>query len=290
MFKKILKFFNKWDSTEEIWKEIWQTFIKSQTKALDEIKESYFNKDNYPLYKQEYYRLEKELKNINNKNELDIFYLKSSSIFDNLQSKYNTTDLEEKEKQLLYYEWNLNFNFLNNYFKLLRKLWNKYKKIKDYNKAFELFWFIIWWATNSKLIELIRFNDIKFLIKEYLKKWDNESIKYLKWIESVLLEINKKKIIKQEVCIDKNALNELNKNIKKYNEMWIRWYKKSNTQIDDWVCDICKKNEKAWWIFCDEIFPSWHLNYPFHKWKEPCRCYISYSTVNPGTWKLNFKK
>lgn len=63
----------------------------------------------------------------------------------------------------------------------------------------------------------------------------------------------------------------------------VTWYKRSKTQGDSNARESHIKNEEAWWIAKNELFPWTNTDHAPH-WFN-CRCYTDYSIVNPE--KLN---
>ncbi len=287
MFDKIFSLFKKWTSTKELWKIIWEKFIENYQNHLEQLKADYFNPHNYPLYHQEYYKLIQEFDNYNTIDDLDNFYAKVNDVFDKLKLLYEKTDLEEKEKTLLFYkdDKKLNFYFFDTYYKLLRKIWNKYKKLKAVDKSFELFQQIVLWAIRDiekmpELFDTMRVNDVKFLIKEYWKRWDIEAKESMEDLEKTIIEKTKNDQIVEETKIKEDYKKRTQENF--YRNISYFKYKRSSTQNDDDVCEICRENEEKWWIKINDYFPSWQLFPPFHdwlysKWEHSCRCNISYS-------------
>lgn len=304
MFKKIFSFFIKSEVTTDSKdiQKISEDFVDNMKNSLDKMKEDYFNPENYPLYQREYYTLSRELNNYNSKEELDIFYQKINEIFDNVKKLYDTTDLEEKEQSLLYYDntKTLNFCFFESYYKLLRSVWNKYKKMKDFDKAFEIFWYIVWGAIQDvknmpELFDTMRVTDIRFLIKEYWKRWNVDMQESMKVLEEEIGTISRKKQLKE---LHEQLYESLKRGLERYENFknslpeWIVWWKRSITQWYNGCYEKCDKNTEVWWILAHEKFPSWHMYPPFHKEIDPengiwpCNCYVEYSMVNPETWNL----
>jgi hypothetical protein len=65
---------------------------------------------------------------------------------------------------------------------------------------------------------------------------------------------------------------------------WVTWYKRSKTQGDSNARESHLKNEEAWWIAKNELFPWTNTDHAPH-WFN-CRCYTDYSIVNPESWLI----
>lgn len=178
------------------------------------------------------------------------------------------------------------FNFLKNLFisneektiinEIISSIWDKkWKDIKNWQ------WNYICHNLDLKALK----ESINIYDKYNFYTW--KTIKYLCELESGIEwhveNLRREKIFKKLSKDDKEKYKDF---FRTYDEFWKKYYKKSVSQHDSWVCDICRINEEAWWIYFDKEFPSGHFSYPFHKWKESCRCYIQYSLVNPETGKL----
>lgn len=284
----------KKDLYNDLWKNALENFINKLSDSLEQSKSDYYNSDNYPLYQQEYYILTQELNNYSTKQELDTFYNKVSKVFESVKNKYDTTNLEEKEKNLLYYDdtKSLNFYFFDTYYKLLRSIWNKYKKIKSMDMAFDIFQQIVLWAIRDiekmpDLFDTMRINDVKFLIKEYWKRWDVDMQNNMENLEETI-------IMKSRAEQEKKVQEELKWSIKSEKEnyesfkkrlLWEQiWWKKVLIQWDEEIYESCKVNAELWWIPANEKFPSWHMYPPFQRKIDlkneiwPCNCNIIYST------------
>ena len=62
------------------------------------------------------------------------------------------------------------------------------------------------------------------------------------------------------------------------------WYKRTKTQGDSNARESHIKNEEAWWILKNELFPWTNTDHAPH-WFN-CRCYTDYSIVNPESWLI----
>lgn len=66
-------------------------------------------------------------------------------------------------------------------------------------------------------------------------------------------------------------------------DLWVDGWKRAITQKDSNVRDSHRENEAEWRIPKKQVFWTGHDNVPFGYF---CRCDVSYSLVNPETWKL----
>jgi len=292
MFNIINKIFNKKSTlskikTSEDIKKYWHDHIKSMAKWMEQLEKDYFNKSNYPLYQQEYYSFNKEIDNLNTLDEIVLFHQRVRNLFNHLLELYKETNIAKKEKVLLFYDEDYEFSLFNTYYKLLRKIWNKYKKFWEKELAYDTFLQIFLWATQDskeyKFLMWLRVSDINFLEKYFKEKKENDLLEFAKTIKMKLNKLKEKEKRKIKDLIIQNWIKKYEQAINHFKEMNERWYKKAVSHNDDLNCEICKKNDNTWWIYADLEFPSWHQTYPFHK---NCRCNVIYRLLKPDDEKL----
>lgn len=267
----------KQEYVQEIWKEVAEKWLQWMQDSLDQEEKDYFNPENYPLYQRNYHDFKKELWKLSTEAEYDEIYKRIESCFSKTLELYKKSDLEEKEKQLEYYQENMAFHFFDDLNKLLRLIGMYYKKNKSDTKTEEIFSKIIGqWTQNNELLFTIRQNDIKTLIALYKKSWDTRLQKMEEFYTEYQKLSEEKKVqeLKERREWSIKIEEERFEQHKQYcKELKIGWYKIISTQWDSEICDICLKASQMWWIHYDEVYPNWLLHTPFH---EDCRCTTTY--------------
>lgn len=188
-------------------------------------------------------------------------------------------------------------------FEKIFKLW-KEEELKRLNQNLEKYWYFDYVKKDDIFInnlEAVKYAEQRAW--EFIN-WINETtqkqisaiistwIKESKDISSIASEINNvflnyslyraTLIAQQETAMAYSAATR--KMVDSFAEdLWVDGWKRAITQKDSNVRDSHRENEAEWRIPKKQVFWTGHDNVPFWYF---CRCDVSYSLVNPETWKL----
>jgi len=112
-------------------------------------------------------------------------------------------------------------------------------------------------------------------LQEIAKKIDDKFLKYSTYRSSLIAVME---VWNAYEYWSRKQHDEYTKNF------WVTWYKRSKTQGDSNARESHLKNEEAWWIAKNELFPWTNTDHAPH-WFN-CRCYTDYSIVNPESWLI----
>jgi len=186
---------------------------------------------------------------------------------------------------------------MNEYGTILRKIGNRYKKMKNHEKTNEIFTTIIGMGTKNisdedpqsiekTLIDIIRFTDIRFVRKIAEKEKNSTLLETLEAAEKILDEREKARSDHDMNMMNQHLVDQHKERLGMFKKLGIRGYKMADISLlgENEICASCRENAKAGWIYADEPFPSGHQHAPFadHDDNEgnvyPCNCGIRYAS------------